>query len=352
MAVAKSNAYGHGLYDYAPAVERLGADWIGVDSIVEAVRLREIGIRKPVLVLGYTLPARFGDAAGYDISLTISSFENLEALGRSGLEGRVKVHLKMDTGLHRQGFLPGDVPKLVETLRTRLSGLEVEGVYTHFAQAKDPADREYTKLQVEAFEQATAALAAVGYRPLRHACATAGAFLYPGARYDMVRIGIGLIGLWPSPKTRSALEDRYELRPILTWRTIVSEVKSLPKGAGIGYDLTERLGRDSVVGICPVGYWHGFPRSLSRKGLVLVRGRRVRVLGSVAMDMIVIDLTDVPNAAPEDAVTLIGRDGNDEITAAEAAGRAGQSPYEFLTRLNPLIQKFYSPPLSAHSVSA
>jgi alanine racemase len=156
----------------------------------------------------------------------------------------------------------------------------------------------------------------------------------------MVRVGIGLVGLWPSLKMKPALEGQYELRPVLSWRTIVSEVKRLPRGAGVGYDLTETLARDSVLGVCPVGYWHGFPRSLSRVGEVLARGRRAKVVGNVTMDMIVVDLTDIPGVAVEDCVTIIGRDGQEEITAYETAARAGQSFYEFLTRINPLIRKY------------
>jgi alanine racemase len=339
MAVAKSNAYGHGLYDYVPAVERLGVDWVGVDSVVEALTLRRIGIKAPILVLGHTLPARFADAARHGVSLTVSSFDSLSALGRSKLSRRAKIHVKIDTGLHRQGFLPEQIPELIETLARHRGRLSVEGLYTHFARAKDPFETAYTRDQIAHFEGAAAAFADAGHRPLRHACATGASFLHPEAHYDMVRVGIGLFGLWPSSKTAAELAGRYDLTPVLAWRTIVSEVKRLPKGAGIGYELSERLTRDSVVGVCPIGYWHGFPRSLSGKGEVLVRGRSARVLGSVTMDMIVIDLTGIPGAAPEDTVTLIGRDGREEISACDAANRAGQSYYEFLTRLNPLIRK-------------
>jgi len=340
MGVAKSNAYGHGLYDFVPALDRLGADWLGVDSIVEAVTLRETGIEKPILVLGFTLPARIEEAARHGISLTISSFDSLAALGRSRVEDRIRVHIKIDTGLHRQGFLAAQVPELVSVLRRDHPRLEVEGLYTHFAAAKDADDTAYTRSQIEAFRNVAAAFRAAGYRPLLHACATAGVFLHPEARFDMVRVGIGLVGLWPSLKLKPVFEGRFELRPVLSWRTIVSEVKRLPAGARIGYDLTETLARDSVLGVCPIGYWHGFPRSLSRVGDVLVRGGRARVLGNVTMDMITIDLTDIPGAVVEDTVTVIGRDGGEGITAYDLAARAGQSHYEFLTRLNPLIQKY------------
>jgi alanine racemase len=340
MGVAKSNAYGHGLYDFVPAVEGLGADWLGVDSIVEAVTLRETGIKKPILVLGFTLPARMTEAARDGIRLTISSFESLAALGRSGVEDRIRIHIKIDTGLHRQGFLPAQVSELIAALRRDHPRLEVEGLYTHFAAAKDPGDPAYTRSQIEAFRAAAAAFQGAGYRPLLHACATAGVLLYPEAHFDMVRVGIGLVGLWPSLMMKPAEGRRPDLRPVLSWRTVLSEVKRLPAGAKIGYDLTETLERDSVVGVCPIGYWHGFPRALSRVGEVLVRGRRARVLGNVTMDMITIDLTGIAGTAVEDTVTVIGRDGEEETTAYEQAGRAGQSYYEFLTRLNPLIQKY------------
>jgi alanine racemase len=340
MAVAKSNAYGHGLYDFVPAVARLGADWLAVDSIVEAATLREIGVVKPILVLGHTLPARLEEAARLRASLTVSSFESLAALGRSGAGDRIQVHIKIDTGLHRQGFLPAQVPELVSVLRRDHPGLGVEGLYTHFAAAKDPDDTAYTRGQIEAFRQASALFKSAGYRPLLHACATAGAFLYPEAHLDMVRVGIGLVGLWPSLRMKAAFEKKYELRPVLSWRTIISEIKRLPAGAPMGYDLSERLARDSVVGVCPIGYWHGFPRALSRVAEVLVRGRRARVLGNVTMDMITVDLSDIPDVRVQDTVTVIGGDGQEEVTAMELAGRAGQSFYELLTRLNPLIQKY------------
>jgi alanine racemase len=340
MAVCKSNAYGHGLYDLAPMLQELGVDWFGVDSIVEAATLRDKGIRRPILVLGYTLPSRFAEAAKHQVSLTISSFENLKALARSRDTRRLKIQLKFDTGMHRQGFLPAQGEGVLRLLRKCGRRVEVEGIYTHFAAAKDPARREYTEGQIEEFERASACFLAAGLRPIRHANATAGVLNYPRADYDLVRVGIGLMGYWPSSETKRAWEGQIVPKPALCWRTIVSETKTLGKGMGIGYDLTETLPRRSLIGICPIGYWHGFPRSLSRVGEVLVRGRRAKVLGTVSMDMIVIDLSRAAGARVGDVVTVIGRDGCDEITVYELAGRAGVSHYELLTRLNPLIQKF------------
>jgi alanine racemase len=342
MAICKSNAYGHGLYDLAPVLEELGVDWFGVDSIVEAVRLREKGIRRPLLILGYTLPIRFEEAVSRGVSLTVSSLENLGALARLPGRRRVKVHLKLDTGMHRQGLLRREWPAALALLGRSVGRVDLEGLYTHFASAKDPARRKYTEGQIREFEEAAALFQASGFNPLRHASATAGALNYPEARYDLVRLGIGLMGLWPSSETRLAWEKDFYLRPALSWRTLISETKELPKGAGIGYELRVRLRRPSRVGVCPIGYWHGLPRSLGGSAEVLVRGRRSRIMGVISMDMIVVDLTDIPEARVGDVVTIIGRDGSLEITAFELARQAGISHYELLTRLNPLIQKFYS----------
>jgi alanine racemase len=340
MAVCKSNAYGHGLYDLAPLLQEMGVDWFGVDSVVEGVTLRKKGIRRPILVLGHTLPSRFNEAGRHRTSLTVSNLENLRALTALKPTRPLRVHLKFDTGMHRQGFLPSQWEAALGLVRKCGRRVEVEGMYTHFAAAKDPDCRDYTERQIGEFERARALFREAGFNPICHAGATAGVLNYPQASYDLARIGIGLMGYWPSSETRQAWYKKIALMPALRWRTIISEVKTLERGLGIGYDLTERLKRRSTIGICPIGYWHGFPRSLSRVGEVLVRGCRAKVLGTVSMDMIVIDLSRVKGARVGDAVTVIGRDGRDEITVYEVASRAGVSHYELLTRLNPLIQKF------------
>lgn len=339
MAVAKSNAYGHGLYDLVPLLEEFGIDAVGVDSIVEAVTLRRKGVTKPILVMGFTLPSRFGDAARNGVAITVSSFESLRAVASAEDGRKIRVHIKIDTGMHRQGFLPAQVPEVLRLLKSRPGRFAVEGIYTHFAAAKNPGGTAATRRQIAEFESAAAAFAREGFRPVRHASATAGVLNFPEAHYDMARIGIGLTGYWPSPLTRRAWEDRISIRPVLSWRTLITETKLLPAGASLGYDFTERLVRDSKVGICPVGYWHGYPLALSGKGQVLVRGRKVRVLGRVSMDMLVIDLTDAAAAKAGDVVTLIGRNRGGTVDADAAARLAGTTVYELLTRLNPLLRK-------------
>ncbi len=339
MAVAKSNAYGHGLYDLVPLLEELGVDAVGVDSIVEAATLRRKGVTRPILVMGFTLPSRFGDAARNGVAITVSSFEGLRTLASAEDGRKIRVHIKVDTGMHRQGFLPAELPRVLRFLKSRPGRIAVEGLYTHFAAAKNPARPAATRAQIAQFEAAAAAFASEGFETVRHACATAGVLNYPEAHYDMARIGIGLMGYWPSTETRRAWEGRIALRPVLSWRTLVSETKLLPAGATLGYDLTERLARDSKIGICPVGYWHGYPLALSGKGQALVRGRKVRILGRVSMDMLVVDLTDADGAQAGDVVTLIGRDRGETVDAEATARLAGTTVYELLTRLNPLLRK-------------
>ena len=335
MAVVKSNAYGHGLVDFAKKLERLGADWFGVDSVVEGLALRREGIKAPILVLGYTLSDKFKEAADNDISITVSSFETLETLQKNHLSKPLKIHIKVDTGMHRQGFLIKDLPGVLK------SKIEPEGLYTHFAAAKNPAFPEYTKKQIAEFEQWRTAFKKVGFLPICHASATAGAMIFPEANFDMTRIGIGFYGLWPAKEIESYFANRILLEPTLSWKTIISEIKELPKGAKIGYDLTETLQKESRIAICPIGYWHGYPRTLSSVGFVLVGGKRARILGRVSMDMISINITDIKDAKVGDEVVLIGKQKKEKITAGELANLSDTSHYEIVTRLNPLMKRVY-----------
>ena len=336
MAVVKSNAYGHSLVDFAKELERLGADWFGVDSVVEGLTLRREGIKAPILVLGYTLPDKFAEAAKNNISLTVSNFETLKALEKSHFSKPLKIHIKVDTGMHRQGFLLQDLPGVLSFLKIR-----PEGLYTHFAAAKNPAFSEHTKKQIAEFEQWRTAFKKAGFSPICHASATAGVMIFPEANFDMIRIGIGLYGLWPAKEIESYFANRLTLEPTLSWKTIISEIKELPKGAKIGYDLTETLQKKSRVAVCPIGYWHGYPRALSGIGFVLVDGQRAKILGRVSMDMISIDIAGIKKAKVGDEVVLIGKQGKEEITAAEIGNLADTSHYEIVTRLNPLMKRIY-----------
>jgi alanine racemase len=341
MSVVKSNAYGHGLVDFSKKVSELGVDWLAVDSIVEALRLRKEGIKKPILVLGYTLPERTQEAIDQNISLTISNMFTAEGLKNLHLTGKLNVHVKVDTGMHRQGFMDYEREAIIEFLKHNADILEIEGLYTHFATAKDPEHPQETMEQLENFKQWIHAFTQAQFRPIVHAAASGATFLFPETYFDMVRVGISFHGLWPSEEVEEFNKGKLALKPTLSWKTIISELKTLPKGAKIGYDFTETIKHESKVAVCPIGYWHGFPRSLSSSGEVLVNGIRAKVLGRVSMDMIVIDVTKVPDPKIGDEVVIVGQSKEAYIGAYEQAQKSGTSTYEFVTRINPLIKKIY-----------
>lgn len=340
MAVVKSNAYGHGLVDFSHEMERCGADWLGVDSMTEARTMRRERITLPILVLGYTVPELFAEAAGNDVSLTVSCLETLRAIQKTRFKKPLKIHIKVDTGMHRQGFLAKDLPKILEYIN--MSKLRVEGLYTHFANAKNPAFPQDTKVQIAEFEKWISAFKKAGLKSLTHSAATAGTLLFPEVHYDMVRIGIGLYGLWPARETEAFLKNKITLRPALEWKSMIVEIKKLPKGNRIGYDLTETLEKDSIIGIVPIGYWHGYPRALSSIGHVLIGGdTECKVLGRVSMDMLTIDLTQIKNTKIGDEVVLIGKNQTSPASAEGMSRLTDSSWYEVVTRLNPLIKRVY-----------
>jgi alanine racemase len=246
----------------------------------------------------------------------------------------------VDTGMSRHGFVENDIKKVLSEI-SKNKNLVVEGLYTHFAMAKNPAFPIYTKIQIEKFNQWREAFKKAGLKIICHAGATAGSLLFNEAHFDMIRVGIGFYGIWPSKESQAFYGNRIKLQPVLTWRTLISEIKSFPKGTKVGYDCTETLSRDSVIAVCPVGYWHGLPRALSSIGNVLVNGKRCKIIGRVCMDIIMIDITDAGKIKVLDEVTIIGRDSKVEITADEISGLLDGSTYELLTRINPLIKRIY-----------
>ena len=344
MAVIKSNAYGHGLVQVAKVLSPMfrgstSKHWFGVDSIVEALRLRREGIKNRILVLGYTLPSRIAEAGANGIALTVSNFESLQAV--AALPHPPPIHLKIDTGMYRQGFLPQDVFKLLNFLKR--FQIAPEGIYTHFASAKDPDNRQYTEAQLSSFGDTLSEFERAGMRGMvRHAAASGGVLLFPESHLDMVRIGMGLYGYWPSPESKaSKLKDKKfkNLKPVLAWKTVVGEVKEIPKGAVVGYDGTEQVAKKTKIAVLPVGYWHGYDRGFSGIGEVLVRGQRAKVLGRISMDMTVADVSGIRGVKTGDGAVLVGAQDKEAIWADEAGEKLGTTQYEFLTRINPLIRR-------------
>ncbi|MCX6717593.1 MAG: alanine racemase [Candidatus Taylorbacteria bacterium] len=352
LAVVKSNAYGHNLTEFSKEMENLGADFLGVDSITEALALRREKIKTPILVLGYTLPEMIENAISNNISITVSSFETISAIKKIKNKDRLNIHIKVDTGMGRHGFLFSDHEKLIKELKkinfsTTLGtgNVNVEGLFTHFSSAKNPDNLKYTINQFELFKKWTEVFKEAGFNPIIHACATSGTIIFPEAHFDMVRIGIGLYGEWPSKEIKDQIlkikDNKIKLKPVLSWKTIIAEIKKLPKGSKIGYDGTKILEKDSIIAICPIGYWHGYPRVLSSKGFVLVKGKEAKILGRVCMDIIIIDITDISNVKVGEEVVVLGKSGNKIIRTSDIASIFDGSDYELLTRINPLIKKFY-----------
>lgn len=336
-SVVKSNAYGHGLVLFSKLMQKFGVDGFCVDSLVEGLRLRKEGIKKSILVLGPTLPEITREAGENGITLSIANFEALKVLMRD--KKPQEFHVKIDTGMHRQGFYLEDIPKVIRFLSQKplVVGNKLRGVYTHFASAKDVNYPTYTERQFADFLKAVRLFERAGYKNFaRHCSATGGTLINRKYHLDAVRAGIGLYGLWPSKELEMQMPE-LRLRPVLSWRGVVSEVKKLSAGDYVGYDLTERAPKQTKEAIIPVGYWHGFPRALSGIGEILINGRRSRILGRVSMDIIMAELRE--KCAPGDIATFIGRDGKAELLAFDVAQKAGTTHYEFLTRLNPLMER-------------
>lgn len=338
MAVVKSNAYGHDLVQFSKECEALGADFLGVDEAREAFILLEEGIKSPILILNYVEEDLLEDVVKKGISFTVSNFN---MLGRAVAlkDSKPKIHIKADTGLGRQGFLLKDLDKVLEILTQE--NLAVEGLYTHYSFAESPSHNDYTDKQTDEFKTWIKAFAEKGFNPIKHASAASGCILGDKYHFDMVRIGIGLFGHWGSRELRDWAGDRIVLKQTMTWKTVVSEIKDKPKGSFLGYDLKKCLERDSRIAIIPVGYWHGMTGIMTNNGEVLIRGKRAPIYGRVAMDMTIVDITDIPGVEIGDEVVLVGFQGDDCISTDELKYRLELINYEFVTRINAQIPRIY-----------
>ncbi|AIE87445.1 alanine racemase [Fimbriimonas ginsengisoli] len=330
IAVVKANAYGHGL---ATVVEALNGEVDGfqVDDIEELREIRQVTDRR-VLVLGYVAREDIAEAASLGGELTLYDAERLPAMAEAG----AKVHLKIDALLGRQGVLPRDLPEMLDALAAYPS-IEVLTAYAHFANIEDTTDLVHAIDQMELFDCAFVAIRNRYPGLGRHISATSGVMTLEAGN-DLVRLGIGTYGMYPS----SALERQHAglgLRPALRWVSRLAQVKTLPARHPVGYGLTYIAPREITIGIVPQGYGDGYDRGLSNVGEVLVRGRRCRVLGRVAMNMFAVDLSDADGARAEDEVVLLGAQGEDRISAEEIAIRIGTINYEVTTRISPLLPR-------------
>jgi alanine racemase len=334
MAVVKADAYGHGDVPVARAALAAGASWLGVALVEEGLRLREAGIGAPILLLSEPPADAAKDALHAGLTPTLYSDDAVAAVAdAAGAADRSpKVHVKVDTGMHRVGADPGAVVQLVRSMVDR--GLEVEGVWTHLARA-DEVDVDTTRGQLARFADVLAALQVAGIRPrYRHAANSAATLAWPEARFDLVRVGIALYGIAPGP----ALAGRVDLRPAMALRSRVAHVRRLPAGEAVSYGHTYRLDREATMATVPIGYADGYLRAVSNRGQVLIRGRRHPVAGMVTMDQLLVDCGDEP-LQRGDEVVLIGAQGDERITAEEVAAWAGTIPYEILCAVSARVPR-------------
>jgi alanine racemase len=342
MVVVKANAYGHGIETVAPLLAE-HVDWLGVNCAEEALTLTRLGMEKPIAILGHSTPDQIDEIVHHGYRQVLYRMDVANALSASAVKfgTTARVHLKIETGTNRQGISLSALESFVRTVK-QLPGIEIEGVYTHFANIEDTLDPSFALSQVEKFFTARATLKRLGIDPSQvHASATSGALLYPDMDFTMVRVGIGAYGIWPSRESQIAARERgrqIALTPVLTWKTRVAQVKDIQSGDYIGYGLTYQARRAMQVAVLPIGYYDGYDRKLSNSGRVLIRGQHVPVIGRVAMNMTMVDVTDV-GAEPDDEVVLLGRQRGAEIRAEELAEKIGTIPYEVVSRINPLLPR-------------
>jgi alanine racemase len=338
-AVVKANAYGLGAEAVARAALAAGARLLAVARIEEGIALRQAGLEAPILNLAHTAPPEAAAAVHHRITPTLADPEAVAAFGaaaRAAGRGGLAVHLKVDTGLARFGARLEELPALLSAIGSEPS-LQVEGIASHFATA-DEADLSFARQQLASFRAVLASLREHGLRPvLRHMANSAATLVLPEARFDLVRVGVTLSGAAPLSHSRPL----PALTPAVALRARLARVFQLPVGASVGYGQTYVCSRPTRAGLVPAGYADGVARALSNRACVLVHGRRAPLLGRVSMDQCVVDLTDIPTARPGDEVTLIGRQGQDEISLAEFAAWSDTIPHEALCRIGPRVPRCY-----------
>ncbi len=345
IAVVKADAYGHGLPQVAARLMHAGADLLAVANVAEAAALRELSPDFPVLVLGATLPGEERSLAELDLAATVSSLEEVARFSAAAhAAGKtITVHLKIDTGMGRLGVWYDRAPQLYRAIR-EASGLQLGGVFTHFASAD--ADAAFTADQRSLFVRSVMIFPGLNReRVLIHADNSAGLASAPGdaAPINAVRIGLLQFGVAPAKLAPFA---RLQPEPVFSFHTRIGLVKEVPAGVGISYGRTFRTARPTRLAILTAGYGDGLPRAASNRGAVLVAGRRCPILGRVCMDQTIVDVTDLPTAPqPGDAVVLVGRHGEAEITLAEFSASSDTIPWETLTSVTKRVPRLYRTPL-------
>lgn len=341
IAVLKADGYGHGAVPLARRIQKDPEIWgIAVATVEEGEELRNAGITKPILILGYTYQEDYQKIAKLDFRPAVFKLSMAKELSKAALEAgkTLKIHIKIDTGMTRIGYrdVKKDVPEILEI--SKLPGLDIEGIFTHFARA-DEADKTPALVQYEKFQEFIRALEQEGLHiPMKHCSNSAGIIRMQEANMDAVRAGIILYGLYPSKEVE---REPVPLKPLMSLRSHIAYIKTVEPGAEISYGGIFTTVRETRVATIPVGYADGYPRGLSNKGSVLIRGKRAPILGRVCMDQFMVDVTEIPEAEELDQVTLLGKDGEDCITMEELGELSGRFNYEFACCISKRVPRVY-----------
>jgi len=342
-AVVKANAYGHGAETIARLAAEGGADSFCVHSLEEALALRAAGFRQDVLVMGHVPLARLAEAVSEDLRLVLFNRRSAEELARAASQAgtAARVHLKLETGTYRQGVDEEELGGFLDFL-SRHPELRLDGACTHFANIEDTTDHGYAEHQLALFERLCRRIRDAGFHGFkRHAACSAASLVVERTHFEMVRLGISQYGLWPSKETLLSWKLRHPdksedvLRPVLAWKTRISQLKEVAPGSFVGYGCTYQTTRTTRLAVLPIGYSDGYDRKLSNQAYVLVRGHRAPVRGRVCMNLTMVDVTDVPEVELEDEVTLLGLQGGQRVTADNLAGWIGTISYEVVARIRP-----------------
>lgn len=328
MPVVKANAYGHGAIPLSKVAERMGIDYFAVAFLEEALQLRNHGINSDILVFNYVAPDLIHIAYENNITLTLYSWEQLSKYSKQA--SKPKCHVKIDTGMKRLGVQPDEASEFIQ--KARSSGFEIEGAYTHFAVADslDEEDVEFTKEQFEQFARLDLDV------KIKHVCNSGSALSKIVNCFDYVRIGIASYGLQPSNMLQSS-----EIKPVLEWKSTVSSVKTINPGDTVSYGRTFRAFTEMKIAAIPVGYADGYWRQLSNKGYVLIHGERCPIVGRVCMDQFMVDVTHLDDVKLGDEVVLIGRQGDNSISAEEIANLVDTINYEVTCRISERVPRKY-----------
>lgn len=337
LFVVKADAYGHGAREVCRYAQGLAVDMFGVATLHEAIELRESGVHAPILILSPALPSEVEGIVRHDLRSSADTPEFARRLSRvaAALGRPATIHIEVDTGMGRGGVRHGKaVPFILDT--ASLPGVVVEGVYTHFP-TSDSEDLSFAHEQLVRFDRVLAGLEEKGFRPpLVHASNSAAILNLPQASFEMVRPGLLLYGHMPSHPSRA-----LDLAPVMAFKSRLVQIKDVPEGEGLSYGQTFVTRRQSRIGVVPVGYGHGYPFASSNRGVVLVGGCRVPVVGRVTMDITLVDLTDLPSASLGDEVVLLGSQGKETLTLAEVAQRADTIGYEFLCSIGKRVPRSF-----------